>query len=107
MDENKMVPEGRIDALHSIKEEDLHYGGTINVEEEEQCVAVEVSEYKKLIIAEMLLGIIDRDVKWRKEAKERGELPDYVEIVEEDFVLRLLGLAYQEDEKLEQDDQGE
>ena len=107
VEETKKPPKGLLDALRNIKEEDLHYGGTINVAEEEQCVAVEVSKYEKLITAKTILSMINRDVRWRMQAKKREELPDYTETVDEDFILRVLGLAYQEDKSTEQDDQGE
>lgn len=97
MEENRKVPKGLIEALHNIKEEDLKYGGTFNLEETEEAemlVPIERSEYEKLLTAKVVLGIINRDAKKRKEAILMGNIPDCEYSVEPDFVERVLGVAY-------------
>lgn len=97
MEENKKIPKGLIEALHNIREEDLKYGGTLNLEETEEAemlVPIERSEYEKLLTAKVVLGIIHRDARKRKEAILMGNLPDCEPSAEPDFVERVLGVTY-------------
>ena len=70
----KKLPEGLLDALHNLKEEDLKYGGTIqinddseNVLEEELVIEVPLSRYEELMQKATAFDILTASVRRKGE----------------------------------------
>lgn len=67
----KKLPEGLLDALHNLKEEDLHYGGTLELtketETEELFIEVPLNRYEELMQKSAAFDILTAAVRRKGE----------------------------------------